>query len=86
MWNYLMSVLVFIIIINASVSITKVCLENKGRLEKINKFNKENKGLPSSISILVTSCVPIFRTIVVIIMYYICFCNDEQFNKIFKKI
>ncbi len=84
MWNYLMSVLIYYIIINSSIKIAKVFLDGKGRLEKIKKSNEENKGLPVSISILVTCCVPIFRLIVVITIFYICFCSDKEFNRIFE--
>lgn len=83
MWNYLMSIIIFYIIIKASISISKIFLDSKGRLEKIIKYNEKNKGLQTSI--LIISCVPIFRLIVVITIYYICFCNDKQFNEILKK-
>lgn len=82
MWSYLMSILIFYIIIKASIEIAKVFLDGKGRLEKIKTFNKENKRL--SVSILVTCCVPVFRLIVVITIFYICFCSDKEFNRIFE--
>lgn len=82
MWDYLMSVLIYYVIINSSIKIAKVFLDGRGRLEKIKKFNEENKGL--LVSILVICCVPIFRLIIVISIFYICFCNDKQFNEIFE--
>lgn len=83
MWNYLMSILIFYIIIKASISIVKVFLDGNGRLEKIIIFNDKNKG--PKLSILVASCIPFFRLIVVFVIYYICFCSEEEFNKIIKK-
>ncbi len=83
MWNYLMSIIIFYIIIKASISISKIFLDSKGRLEKIIKYNEENNRVQASI--LATSCVPILRLIVVIAIYHLCFCNDKQFNEIFKK-
>lgn len=82
MWNYLMSILIFYIIIKASIEIAKVFLDGKGRLEKIKTFKEENKRLP--VSIWITCCVPVFRLIIVITIFYICFCNDKQFNEIFE--
>lgn len=82
MWNYLMSVLIFYVIINSSIKIAKVFLDGRGRLEKIKKFNEENKKL--SVSMLVICCIPVFRLIVVITIFYICFCNDKRFNEIFR--
>ena len=81
MWNYLMSILIFYIILKASVSIGKVFLDSKGRLEKLKALNKNNE----TASIFLTACVPIFRLIVVIVMYYICFCNEKQFEEIIKE-
>lgn len=82
MWSYLISILIFYIIIKASIEIAKVFLDGKGRLEKIKTFNEGNKRL--SVSILVICCVPVFRTIVVISIYYLCFCKDKQFNEMIK--
>lgn len=83
MWTYLMSILIYYIILKASIKICKVILNNNGRLEKIKKYNKSEKTLTPSI--LITACVPIFRLIVVLIMYYICFCSEKQFNEIIKE-
>lgn len=82
MWNYLMSILIFYVIINSSVKIAKVFLDGKGRLEKIERFNEENKGL--SVSTFIICCVPVFRLIVVMTIFYICFCSNKEFNRIFK--
>lgn len=81
MWNYLMSILIFYIILKASIVIEKVILNNNGRLEKLKALNKNNEKA----SILLTACIPIFRLIVVITMYYICFCNEKQFEEIIKE-
>lgn len=82
MWQYITSIIIFYIIIKASISIGKIFLKSKGRLEKIRAFNKDNKLTPS---ILITACVPLFRLIVVISIYYICFCDEEEFEKFIKK-
>lgn len=80
MWNYLMSVLIYVIVIKSSIYIGKFLLKN-GRLKKIREFNKGGEAP----SVLITSCIPIFRLIIVIGIFYICFCSDEQFEKIIKK-
>lgn len=82
MLKYITSVIIFYIIIKASISIGKIFLDNNGRLEKIRAVNKNNKLTPS---ILITACVPFFRLIVVVLIYYICFCDEEQFKRIIKK-
>ena len=83
MFKYITSVIIFYIVLKASISICKVILNNNGRLEKINSFNKIRKGITPSI--LITACIPIFRLIVVLTMYYICFCSEKQFNEIFEE-
>ena len=83
MWNYLMSVLIYYVILKASVKIAKTFLEDNGRLKKIRNVNKKNNAeKPSE---LVVSLIPIFRVIVLVSVYYICFCSDEQFNKIIEE-
>ena len=83
MWNYLMSVLIYYVILKASVKIAKTFLEDNGRLKKIRNVNKKNNAeKPSE---LVVSLIPIFRVIVLVSVYYICFCRDEQFNKIIEE-
>lgn len=82
MWEYLISIIIFSIIIKASLSVAKGFLEDKGRLEKIKNHNKNNKSKPS---IIITACVPVFRLIVVISIFYLCFCDDKSFEKILKK-
>lgn len=81
MLNYLMSVLIFYIILKASVLIGKVFLNSKGRLERLKALNQNNEKA----SIFLTACIPIFRLIVVITMYYICFCNEKNFEEIIKE-
>lgn len=83
MWNYLMSVLIYYVILKASVKIAKTFLEDNGRLKKIRNVNKKNNAeKPSE---LVVSLIPIFRVIVLVSVYYICFCSDEQFKKIIEE-
>lgn len=82
MLNYLMSIVIYSMIMRASIEVCKVLLKNKNRLDKIFKHNEEKSGV--GVSIILTSCIPIFRVFVIICMYYLCFCNDEQFNEIIK--
>lgn len=82
MCEYLISIIIFSIVIKASLSIAKGFLEDKGRLEKIKIYNKNNKSKPS---IVITACVPVFRLLVVVSIFYLCFCDDERFEKILRK-
>ena len=83
MLKYIISIIIFYIILKASISICKIILDNNGRLEKMKALDKNKNGLKPSI--LITACVPIFRLIVILIMYYICFCSEEQFNEFMKQ-
>ncbi len=81
--SYFISILIFYIILKASVKIAIVFLNNKGRLEKTKNYNSVKK--PRSISLLIIACVPILRSIFILAIYFICFCNEENFNKIIGK-
>ena len=84
MWTYITSIIAYYVILKSSIKIGKIFLENNGRLDKIHKINEKNKTeRPSE---LVVALIPVFRLIAVLSIYYICFCSDEQFNKIIKDI
>ena len=81
MIKYLMSITIFYIILKATEYICRKILKEKGRLEKVPEL-KENS---TNISTLIISCIPIFRILVVIAMFYMCFCNDEDFEDFINK-
>lgn len=79
MWWYLSSVIIYYCILEASMKLCVWLLNKNGRAEKIKQLYKKEGN---SISSLIICCIPIIRLLVLIMLYWLVFCDDKYFNKI----